>query len=265
MYPVHWGPWKPCPQIMGVLNSRNVKHNWILVISTRMSGKHLGLLGQHKTIQFHTISTVHPYFLLIRLNMGCLNTIDRGLNNRNLSSDSSEAGILRWGSQQGPVQAAAFFLACRRPALCPVPIWLFLDQGMERSTHCTFLLLWKKKWSENHSVLSDSLKPDGLCSPRNSPGYNAGVGSHSLLQGNLPNPVILQWGFLGGSVAKNPFHLQCRRRKRYRFNPWVRKILWRRKWKSTPPLQYSYLGSPMDRGAWWATVHGVIKRHGWAT
>ena len=21
------------------------------------------------------------------------------------------------------------------------------------------------------------------------------------------------------------------------------------------PLQYSYLGSPMDRGAWWATVH----------
>ena len=23
------------------------------------------------------------------------------------------------------------------------------------------------------------------------------------------------------------------------------------------PLQYSCLGSPMDRGAWWATVHGV--------
>ena len=22
------------------------------------------------------------------------------------------------------------------------------------------------------------------------------------------------------------------------------------------PLQYSYLGNPMDRGAWWATVHG---------
>ena len=25
------------------------------------------------------------------------------------------------------------------------------------------------------------------------------------------------------------------------------------------PLQYSCLGSPMDRGAWWATVHGVTK------
>ena len=24
-------------------------------------------------------------------------------------------------------------------------------------------------------------------------------------------------------------------------------------------LQYSYLGNPMDRGAWWATVCGVIK------
>ena len=25
------------------------------------------------------------------------------------------------------------------------------------------------------------------------------------------------------------------------------------------PLQYSYLGNPMDRGAWWATVHRVTK------
>ena len=26
------------------------------------------------------------------------------------------------------------------------------------------------------------------------------------------------------------------------------------------PLQYSCLENPMDRGAWWATVHGVTKR-----
>ena len=25
------------------------------------------------------------------------------------------------------------------------------------------------------------------------------------------------------------------------------------------PLQYSCLGNPMDRGAWWATVPGVTK------
>ena len=25
------------------------------------------------------------------------------------------------------------------------------------------------------------------------------------------------------------------------------------------PLQYSRLGNPMDRGAWWTTVHGVTQ------
>ena len=121
MHPVHWGPWKPRPQIIDVLNSINVKCNWIFAISTRMSGKHLGLLGQHKTTQFHTTSTAHPYFLFIHLNTGCPNTIDCGLNNRNLPSDSSEAGILRWGSQQGPVQTGAFFLDAdgQLCALCP--------------------------------------------------------------------------------------------------------------------------------------------------
>ena len=30
-------------------------------------------------------------------------------------------------------------------------------------------------------------------------------------------------------------------------------------------LQYSCLGNPMDRGAWWATVHGVAKCWTWVT
>ena len=36
-------------------------------------------------------------------------------------------------------------------------------------------------------------------------------------------------------------------------------------WERSPgdgnsnPLQYSCLGNPMDRGAWWVTVHGVSK------
>jgi len=25
------------------------------------------------------------------------------------------------------------------------------------------------------------------------------------------------------------------------------------------PLQYSCLGNPMDRGAWWAVIHGIAK------
>ena len=39
-------------------------------------------------------------------------------------------------------------------------------------------------------VISDSLWPHGLYKPWNSPGQNTGVGSLSLLQGDLPNPGI---------------------------------------------------------------------------
>ena len=42
------------------------------------------------------------------------------------------------------------------------------------------------KWSESHSVVSDSLWPHRLYSPWNSPGHNIGVGSYSLLQGIFP-------------------------------------------------------------------------------
>ena len=31
------------------------------------------------------------------------------------------------------------------------------------------------------------------------------------------------------------------------------------------PLQYSCLGNPVDRGAWWAAVHGVPVTHGFVT
>ena len=33
----------------------------------------------------------------------------------------------------------------------------------------------------------------------------------------------------------------------------------RRKWQ----LQYSHLGNPKDKGAWWATVHGLTKNWTW--
>ena len=44
----------------------------------------------------------------------------------------------------------------------------------------------KVKWSESHSVVSNSLQPHGLYSPWNSPGQDIGVGSFSLLQGIFP-------------------------------------------------------------------------------
>ena len=59
-------------------------------------------------------------------------------------------------------------------------------------------------------------------------------------------------GLLGGSAVK--IHVECRRG---RFNPWVRKIPWRRKWQLTPV--FLPRKSHGDREAWWATVHGVTK------
>ena len=56
---------------------------------------------------------------------------------------------------------------------------------------------------------------------------------------------------------------QCRRCS---FDPWVGNIPWR---GLSPggghgnPLQYSCLGNPMDRGAYWATVHRIAKSWTW--
>ena len=49
---------------------------------------------------------------------------------------------------------------------------------------------------------------------------------------------------------------QCRRLKRRRFDPWVRKIPGEGKGNT---LQYFCLENSMDRRASWATVHGVAK------
>ena len=40
------------------------------------------------------------------------------------------------------------------------------------------------------------------------------------------------------------------------FDPSAGKIPWRKKWQLT--LLF-FPGNPMDRGVWWATVHGVEK------
>ena len=47
--------------------------------------------------------------------------------------------------------------------------------------------------------------------------------------------------------------------RRHGFDPWVRKISSYLGGGNGNPLQYSWLGNPMDREAWWATVHGVTK------
>ena len=65
-------------------------------------------------------------------------------------------------------------------------------------------------------------------------------------------PVIITKGFSGGSVVKNPpanagdvglIPGSGRSPEGGNGNP----------------VQYSCLGNPMDRGAWWTTVHGEAK------
>ena len=55
--------------------------------------------------------------------------------------------------------------------------------------------------------------------------------------GHLLEFLICTGSFPGGPSGKEPAKeptCQCRRPRRYKFDPWVRKILWRRAWPPTP-------------------------------
>ena len=65
------------------------------------------------------------------------------------------------------------------------------------------------------------------------------------------------WVFPRGTSGKEPT-CQSRRHKRYRFDPWVGKLCWRRKWQPTSVCGLC-LENPMDIGAWRATVHRAPK------
>ena len=108
----------------------------------------------------------------------------------------------------------------------------------------------------SRSVMSDSLRPQGLQPTRpsaygDSPGKNTGVSCHAFHQGIIPaqglNPglphnrtILYRLSHQGRLLAiiGLPWWLSgkestCQHR-RCMFNPWVRKIPWRRKWQHTP-------------------------------
>ena len=68
-------------------------------------------------------------------------------------------------------------------------------------------------------------------------------------------------GFPSGWAVKNVLH--CRNHcKRCKFDPWARKIPGPGRSPGEGngnPCQYPSLDNPMDRGAWWAIVHGVKR------
>ena len=74
----------------------------------------------------------------------------------------------------------------------------------------------------------------------------------------FPFLILILWAFQVALVVKESL-CRCRRLRRSRFNPWVRKIPWRRKWQPTPV----FLPGESHRKAWWATVHRVAKSLTW--
>ena len=60
------------------------------------------------------------------------------------------------------------------------------------------------------------------------------------------------WASLAAQMVKNLPAMK------HRFDLWVRKIPWRRKWQPTPVFE-----NPMESKAWRATVHWVAKSRTW--
>ena len=66
-------------------------------------------------------------------------------------------------------------------------------------------------------------------------------------------------GFSGGASGKEPT-CQCETHKRLGLIPgWERSL----EERNGNPLQYFFLGNPMDRGAWHITVHSVANSQTW--
>ena len=56
----------------------------------------------------------------------------------------------------------------------------------------------------------------------------------SAIKKNGIMPFAATQADLPGGASGNGLTYQCKRWKRCRFDPWVRKITWRRKWQPTP-------------------------------
>ena len=151
------------------------------------------------------------------------------------------------------------------PPLCPQACSLSLH------LHCCVCLV-----AQSCPPLCDPMdcSPPGSSVHVDSPGKSTRVGCHALLQGIFPtqglNPGLLhsRWTL---------YHLS------YQESPWI--LGWvafpfsrgssqsRNKtgvsctaggfFISYNPLRYSCLENPVDRGTWWATVHGVTKSQTW--
>ena len=82
--------------------------------------------------------------------------------------------------------------------------------------------------------------------------------SHSKIQNLFSFSRKWYVGFPGGSLVKNPDNTG--------YMSLIPRLGGSPTQVNSNPLQYSCLGPPTERGAWWATVHGVTRvRHDLAT
>ena len=117
-------------------------------------------------------------------------------------------------------------------------------------------------------------KPKVVAHSSVDPGRKTSPSSASDSTGRAGNNAVFStlWDFPGGASGKEPT-CQCRRCKRLGFNPWVRKIPWRRKWQPTPvflpgeshgqrsPVGYSARGCKKIRHDWSnLTTHSILWR-----
>ena len=109
------------------------------------------------------------------------------------------------------------------------------------SSELALRIRWPKYWSFSFSI-SPSKERSGLISFRMDwLDLHAVQGTlKSLLQHHSSKASILWCSAFFTVQLSHPLHrgkesaCQCRRRKRHRFSPWVRKSSWRRTWKPIP-------------------------------
>ena len=103
-----------------------------------------------------------------------------------------------------------------------------------------------KCWVMNKTMMS----PIGFCFTWRQSHYSACYNEHA----NSLQIVCLYICYKVVLIAKNL--TASAGDMRHRFNPWVRKIPWRRTWQ---PSTRSRPENPMDREAWRATAHGITQ------
>ena len=115
---------------------------------------------------------------------------------------------------------------------------------------CVRKIPWRREW------LATPVFLPGESPWTEEPGGLQSMGSHRVRH-NWATNTLHFGGSPGGTVVKNP--PASAGDARNTFDQWVGKIPWRKIWHPTPV----FLPGKMDRGAWWAIVHGITKNWIW--